>query len=133
MVIIIKTIIKLLLFFSIAIFDIDSIDSNSDKVLLIDRVNIHDENNYNIYFKDNVNVYDLDIIVDNYNIKINSYIIDNKKYYAKDINELIDKYSIDKNMEEKIYYKLRGFNIDGLNVTCENIDLINLSKVEKLY
>ena len=133
MVIFIKYIIKILLFFSFVIFYIDSVDSNSSKILLFDRVNIHDEGNFNIYFKDIINSYEIDSIMDKYNIKINSYIVDDKNYYVKDISDLINKYTQDKSLEEKIYYKLKGVNIEGLNVTCENNELIHLTSVEKIY
>lgn len=120
----------LLLFF---VYNIESIDSNSDKILLYDTVNIHDENTFSIYFKDIVNSYDLDSKLKNYNIEVLSYIIDDKKYYARNTIDLINKYVLDKNMEEKIYYKLNGIVIEGINVKCENIEIIKLSSVEKIY
>ena len=40
---------------------------------------------------------------------------------------------IQKSLEEKIYYKLKGVTIEGLNVTCENNELIHLTSVEKIY
>ena len=133
MVIYIKTIIEIIIIILLFIFDIDSIDSNSDKLLIYDRINIHDENNFNIYFKNSVNSYDLDNLFDGYNIKINSYIIDDKKYYVKDIISLIDKYTKDMSLEDKIYFKINGIIIDGLNVTCENDEIMKLSNIEKIY
>ena len=133
MVIYIKTIIEIIILILLFIFDIDSIDSNSDKLLIYDRINIHDENNFNIYFKNSVNSYDLDHLFDGYNIKINSYIIDDKKYYVKDIISLIDKYTKNMSLEDKIYFKINGIIIDGLNVTCENDEIMKLSNIEKIY
>ena len=80
-----------------------------------------------------VNSYDLDHLFDGYNIKINSYIIDDKKYYVKDIISLIDKYTKDMSLEDKIYFKINGIIIDGLNVTCENDEIMKLSNIEKIY
>ena len=134
MVIIIKAIIKIFLIFILFLtYDIDSIDSNSDKITLIDRVNIHDENTFNIYFKNIINSYNLDNLLNKYNIKINSYIIDDKKYYAKDTYDLIKEYTKDMSLEEKIYYEINGINIEGLNITCENGELMKFSLVEKIY
>ncbi len=132
--ILIKKIYKLLLIIvSFFIYDLESIDSNSNKIVLYDIVNIHDENNFKIYFQKKINSYDIDSIVSKYNIKILSYIVDDNNYYSKDENDLIDKYTLNKNLEEKIYYKINGIYIDGLNIKCENNELIKLSKVENIY
>ena len=134
MVIIIKAIIKIFLIFILFLtYDIDSIDSNTSKITLIDRVNIHDENTFNIYFKKAINSYNLDNLLNTYIIRINSYIIDDKKYYAKGTYDLIKVYTQNKSLEEKIYYEINGINIEGLNITCENNELIKLSSVEKIY
>jgi hypothetical protein len=133
MVIYIKTIVEIIIIILLFIFDIDSIDSNSDKILIYDRVNIHDENDFTIFFKNSINSYDLDDILEEYNITINSYIIDDKKYYARDIINLINEYTSNKNLEEKIYFKIHGIIIDGLNVTCENEEVKKLSNIEKIY
>ena len=132
--ILIKTIEKILIIFiSFFIYNLESIDSNIDKVLLYHNVNIHDENNFTVYFVIKINSYDIDSIINNFNIKILSYIIDNKYYYAKDGIDLINKYVLDKSEEEKIYYKLKGISIEGLNVKCENGEIKKLSNVEKIY
>lgn len=134
MVIFIKSIYKLLLIFlSFFVYDLNIVDSNNEKIVLYDTVNIHDENNFAIYFKDNINSYDIEDLLLGYNIKINSYIIDSKKYYAKDSLSLINVYTNNLSNEEKIYYKNKGINIEGLNITCENNELMKLSSNIKIY
>ena len=134
MVIFIKSIYKLLLIFlSFFVYDLNVVDSNNEKIVLYDTVNIHDENNFAIYFKDNINSYDIEDLLLGYNIKINSYIIDSKKYYAKDSLSLINAYTTNLSNEEKIYYKNKGINIEGLNITCENNELMKLSSNIKIY
>jgi hypothetical protein len=125
-----KVLFLIILFF---VYNIENIDSNNDKILLYDSVNIHDESNFTIYFKDVINSYDIDHILKGYNIKILSYIVDGEKYYAKDGIDLIDKYNSNKKLEEKIYYELNGVIIEGINVECENNEIIKLSRVEKIY
>jgi len=133
-VITIKIIYRVLLIFSLFfLFNLNEIDSNSGKMVFYDKVNIHDENKFKIYFKKNVNSYDLNNIIKNYNLDIINYIIDNQEYYAKDVYDLISKYTIDKYHEEKIYYEINGINIDGLTVICENDEIRRLSLVEKIY
>lgn len=130
----IKIIYRVLLIFSLFfLFNLNEIDSNSGKMVFYDKVNIHDENKFKIYFKENINSYDLNNIIKNYNLDIINYIIDNQEYYAKDVYDLISKYTIDKYHEEKIYYEINGINIDGLTVICENDEIRRLSLVEKIY
>lgn len=134
MVIFIKTIYKLILIFlSFFVYNLNKVDSNNDKIVLYDMVNIHDENNFTIYFKNSINSYDMDDLLSGYNIRINSYIIDSKKYYAKNNLDLINVYTSNMSNEEKIYYKNNGINIQGLNITCENNELIKLSSNINIY
>ena len=93
----------MLLFISFFIYDLESVDSNSDKILLYDNVNIYDENNFKVYFKNSINSYNIDSLINKFNIEIISYIVDNKYYYVKDNIDLINKYTNNKSMEEKIY------------------------------
>ncbi len=130
----IKIIYRVLLIFSLFfLFNLNEVDSNSGKMVFYDKVNIHDENKFKIYFKENINSYDLNNIIKNYNLDIINYIIDDQEYYAKDVYDLISKYTIDKYHEEKIYYEINGINIDGLTVICENDEIRRLSLVEKIY
>ena len=130
----IKIIYRVLLIFSLFfLFNLNEVDSNSGKMVFYDKVNIHDENKFKIYFKENINSYDLNNIIKNYNLDIINYIIDDQEYYAKDVYDLISKYTIDKYHEEKRYYEINGINIDGLTVICENDEIRRLSLVEKIY
>ncbi len=131
MVILIKNIYKLLvIFLSFFVYDLKEVDSNSDKIFLY---NMHDEDKYSIYFKEYINSYDIDDIIKKYNIRINGYIIDDKKYYVENINKLIEKYTRDMSNEDKIYYKYNGVNIEGLDVFCESDEIIKLSSDIKIY
>lgn len=108
------------------------IDSNSNKRLMFDRINIYDENYYSIYFV-NTNSKELNNKLNILDIDILSYIIDNKKYYARDINGLSEKYLKDKTLEERVYYESNGFKIDGINVVCQNNELLKLEKIIDIY
>lgn len=107
------------------------VDSNSDKVLLYDKSNLIDKSYYSIYFK-HLNVLNVNDLISKYNIEILSYVIDDKKYYItnNNIEELISKYTIDMNNEEKYNYEINGFYIDAINVIS---DVNNLIEIEKEY
>ncbi len=130
MVIIIK---KILLFFCIFfLFNTLEVDSNSNKNLFYDRNNIYEENHYTVYFN-NANSIELEEVLNNLNIRVLSYIIDDKKYYARNIDELVRLYSKDKSLYEKVYYENNGINIDGINIVSQNIELIKLEKIISVY
>ncbi len=132
MVIFIKDfIIKTIFLFNILfIFNIDSIDSNNSLSLSYNRY-LNESSYYVIYFK-NMNSNDINIIND-LNIHILSYIIDNKKYYAKNTKELVNKYNDNLSKEEKIYNELKGIKIDGITILCETNELLKLEKLVKIY
>lgn len=128
-----KNIIKLLFMLSIFLtFNTGEIDSNSDKILYYDRNNLNYIDTFKIYFK-NTNSYSLNKSLKYTNIEVLSYIIDGKKYYAKNIEELINVYIKDLNDELKVYYKLHGIRIEGITVVCKVYDLIKLEKLERIY
>lgn len=128
-----KNIIKLLFMLSIFLtFNIGEIDSNSDKILYYDRTNLNYIDTFKIYFK-NTNSYSLNKSLKYTNIEVLSYIIDGKKYYARNIEELINVYAKDLNDELKVYYKLHGIRIEGITVVCKVYDLIKLEKLERIY
>lgn len=129
MIIIKKIIFFLCLFF---LFDTLKIDSNSDKFLLYDKNNLHEENYHNIYF-DKINSNDLDVIINKLDINVLSYIIEDKKYYVNNINELVNKYVKDKELKDQIYYLNNGILIDGISLRCENEKLIELEKLTFIY
>ena len=128
-----KNIIKLLFMLSIFLtFNTGEIDSNSDKILYYDRTNLNYIDTFKIYFK-NTNSYSLNKSLKYTNIEVLSYIIDGKKYYARNIEELINVYTKDLNDELKVYYKLHGIRIEGITVVCKVYDLIKLVKLERIY
>ena len=128
-----KLILKPLIFISLFIvFNINEIDSNSDKVLYYDKTDIHLEDTFKVYFK-SLNSNELDNILKYVNVEVMNYIIDDKKYYARNINELTKTFIKDKSIEEKIYYELNGIKIDGITITCEVNELMKLEKLTKVY
>ncbi|MGM9874409.1 MAG: hypothetical protein ACI32H_00630 [Bacilli bacterium] len=128
-----KLILKTLIFFTLFIvFNINEIDSNSDKVLHYDKSDIHLEDTFKVYFK-SLNSNELDNILKYVNVEVMNYIIDDKKYYVRNINELIKTFIKDKSVEEKIYYELNGIKIDGITITCEVNELMKLEKLTKVY
>lgn len=128
-----KLILKTLIFISLFIvFNINEIDSNSDKVLNYDKTDIHLEDTFKVYFK-SLNSNELDNILKYVNVEVMNYIIDDKKYYVRNIKELIKTFIKDKSVEEKIYYELNGIKIDGITITCEVNELMKLEKLTKVY
>ena len=103
-----KNIIKLLFMLTIFLtFNIGEIDSNSDKILYYDRSNLNYIDTFKIYFKD-TNSYSLNNSLKKTNIQVISYTIDNKKYYARNIEELIKQYTKNLNNELKVYYDINS-------------------------
>ena len=128
-----KLILKTLIFITLFIvFNINEIDSNSDKVLHYDKTDIHLEDTFKVYFK-SLNSDELDNILKYVNVDVMNYIIDDKKYYVRNIKELIKTFIKDKSVEEKIYYELNGIKIDGITITCEVNELMKLEKLTKVY
>ena len=128
-----KLILKTLIFISLFIvFNINEIDSNSDKVLYYDKTDIHLEDTFKVYFKC-INSNELDDILKYVNVDVMNYIVEDKKYYARDINELVKTFIKDKSIEDKIYYELNGIKIDGITITCEVNELMKLENLTKVY
>lgn len=128
-----KNIIKLLFMLTIFLtFNIGEIDSNSDKILYYDRNNLNYIDTFKIYFKD-TNSYSLNNSLKKTNIQVISYTIDNKKYYARNIEELIKQYTKNLNNELKVYYDINGVKIDNITAICKVYDLIKLEKLERIY
>lgn len=124
-----KILIFLCLFF---LFNTLEIDSNDDKVLIYNKNELYEENDYNIYFK-NITSKKLESILKILNIEVLSYYIDGEKYYANSINELEQLFLSDKSDNEIIYYNEYGFNIDGIHVLCINDELIKLENLVSIY
>ena len=128
MIIIKKIILFLCLFF---LFDTLKVDSNSEKYLLYDK-NINEESYRSIYF-DRINSNILNDIINKLDINVLSYIIDEEKYYARNIDELINDYISEKELNEKIYYLNNGILIDGINIRCDNKIINELEKLTFIY
>lgn len=128
-----KLILKTLIFITLFIvFNINEIDSNSDKVLHYDKTDIHVEDTFKVYFK-SINSNELDDILKYVNVDVMNYIVEDKKYYARDINELVKTFIKDKSIEDKIYYELNGIKVDGITITCEVNELMKLENLTKVY
>ena len=128
-----KLILKTLIFITLFIvFNINEIHSNSDKVLHYDKTDIHVEDTFKVYFK-SINSNELDDILKYVNVDVMNYIVEDKKYYARDINELVKTFIKDKSIEDKIYYELNGIKIDGITITCEVNELMKLENLTKVY
>lgn len=128
-----KLILKTLIFITLFIvFNINEIDSNSDKVLYYDKTDIHVEDTFKVYFK-SINSNELNDILKYVNVDVMNYIVEDKKYYARNINELVKTFIKDKSIEEKIYYELNGIKVDGITITCEVNELMKLENLTKVY
>ena len=129
MIIIKKILLSLCLFF---LFNTLEIDSNYDKSLVYDKNNLYEEDDHIIYFYDMDN-NKLKSIINKLNIEVLSYTIDDKVYYANNIDDLENKYLKDKSLDEIVYYLEYGFNIDSIHVLCVNNELIKLEKIANIY
>lgn len=124
-----NTLIFIILF---VLFNISEIDSNSEKRLYYDKNDIHTQEVYKIYFK-NMNTNELKDILNILNIEVINYIINDKKYYTEDLEQLINDYLINLSLEEKIEYQLKGIKVDGITVICETNEIIKLENISKVY
>ena len=129
MIIIKKIIIFLSLFF---LFNTLEVDSNSDKLLLYDKNNIYEEGYHNIYFN-NMNTNELKKVLKKIKVNILSYIIEDKKYYASNVDEFIKEYLEKLDLKDKIYYEHNGIVIDGISITCTNEELMKLEELVDIY
>lgn len=128
-----KLILKTFIFISLfLVFNINEIDSNSDKILYYDSSDIHVEDTFKVYLK-NTNSNKLNEVLKILNIDVLNYTIEDKKYYARNINDLIEKFTKNKSIEEKIYYELNGVTIDSVTIYCEVNELMKFENLVKTY
>ncbi len=120
-----------ILFCLFFLYNISDIDSESKKRLIYDVSNLYEEDNYLIYFKD-LNSKEIDKFK-KYNIQILSYIIDDKKYYARNSVILIKEYTKEMNQERKVIYEINGIKINALNVVCTVEELIKIERDFNIY
>lgn len=120
-----------ILFCLFFLFNISDIDSDNEKKLIYDVSKLYEEDDYYIYFK-SLNSKELGKFK-KYNIQILSYIIDDKKYYARNNDILIDEYTKDMNYDKKVLYSINGIKINALHVVCTTEQLIQIEKDFKVY
>lgn len=120
-----------ILFCLFFLFNISDIDSESEKKLIYDVSKLYEEDNYLIYFKD-LNSNDI-YKFKKYNIQILSYLIDGKKYYARNNEILVNEYTKEMNQEKKALYKINGVKINALNVVCTVEELIKIEHDFNIY
>ena len=120
-----------ILFCLFFLFNISYIDSESEKKLIYDVSKLYEEDNHLIYFKD-LNSNDI-YKFKKYNIQILSYLIDGKKYYARNNEILVNEYTKEMNQEKKALYKINGVKINALNVVCTVEELIKIEHDFNIY
>ncbi len=120
-----------ILFCLFFLFNISDIDSESEKKLIYDVSKLYEEDNHLIYFKD-LNSNDI-YKFKKYNIQILSYLIDGKKYYARNNEILVNEYTKEMNQEKKALYKINGVKINALNVVCTVEELIKIEHDFNIY
>lgn len=120
-----------ILFCLFFLFNISDIDSESEKKLIYDVSKLYEEDNHLIYFKD-LNSNDI-YKFKKYNIQILSYLIDGKKYYARNNEILVNEYTKKMNQEKKALYKINGVKINALNVVCTVEELIKIEHDFNIY
>ena len=111
---------KKILFFFILFFTFNTleIESNSDKYLVYDRKDIYDTGSFKVFFY-NANSEKLDKFIKENNIIVKYYIVNDKKYYVRNIDKLILLYTSEMNMDgvcvntsvEKLMLFEKEFNI----------------------
>ena len=122
---------KKILFFFILFFTFNTleIESNSDKYLVYNRNDIYDTGSFKVFFY-NANSEKLDKFIKENNIIVKYYIVNEKKYYVRNIDKLILLYTSEMNSNDKIYYLYNGINIDGV---CVNTSVEKLMLLEKEF
>ena len=124
-----KIIIFIIFFF---LFNTLHIDSNSTKRLIYNVTDLYDVKYNTIYFVD-ANSNDLSNLVNSLNLEITTYIVNDKKYYVRNIEELLDEYTQNKSLEEKLFDRINGIKIDGIKLKCSNEELLEIEKWFKIY
>ena len=105
-----KLILRTFIFISLfLVFNINEIDSNSDKILYYDSSDIHVEDAFKVYLKD-TNSNKLNDALKILNIDVLNYIIEDKKYY-----------------------ELKGVKVDAVTIYCEVDELMKFENLVKTY
>ena len=113
-------------------FNIYDIDSESDKKVIYDLNSKYIEDYYTLYLKD-INCFEFQDILNDMDLKVLSYIVNDNKYYKSNVYDLIDDYTENMNYENKIYYEVYGIKIDAVTLRCNVQDIIILEKMNIIY
>ncbi len=130
MVIYIKKVICFIILF--VLFNLNHIDSNSDKRIIYNTDDIYNKSYYSIYFV-NTTIEELTEVLSILDIDVLSYVINDKKYYARNISVLESNYIKDKSESEIIYLSQYGIKVDKINVICSVNEILKLENMVDIY
>lgn len=114
------------------LFNTIHIDSNSSKRLIYNQNDLY-ESNINIIYFVNANSNDIRKILDYLNLEATTYIVEDKKYYVRNVDILLEVYNKNKSLEDKLFNEINGIKIDGIKVNCTNAELIEIDKWFDIY
>ena len=114
------------------LFNTIHIDSNSSKRLIYNQNDLYESNKNTIYFV-NANSYDIRKILDYLNLEATTYIVEDKIYYVRNVDILLEVYNKNKSLEDKLFNEINGIKIDGIKVNCTNAELIEIDKWFDIY
>lgn len=114
------------------LFNTIHIDSNSSKRLIYNQNDLYESNISTIYFV-NANSNDIRKILDYLNLEATTYIVEDKKYYVRNVDILLEVYNKNKSLEDKLFNEINGIKIDGIKVNCTNAELIEIDKWFDIY
>ena len=114
------------------LFNTLEVDSNSEKYLIYDNTNKYIEDDFNVYF-DKVKSNELFDILEKLNIKVLSYNINGKKYYARNKDDLYNQFLNDISFENRIFYEDNDYYIDSVHILCEVYKLDELNDYLSIY
>lgn len=114
------------------LFNTIHIDSNSSKRLIYNQNDLYESNINTIYFV-NANSNDIRKILDYLNLEATTYIVEDKKYYVRNVDILLEVYNKNKSLEDKLFNEINGIKIDGIKVNCTNAELIEIDKWFDIY
>ena len=114
------------------LFNTIHIDSNSSKRLIYNQNDLYESNINTIYFV-NANSNDIRKILDYLNLEATTYIVEDKKYYGRNVDILLEVYNKNKSLEDKLFNEINGIKIDGIKVNCTNAELIEIDKWFDIY
>lgn len=130
MVIYIKKILCLLIFFFL--FDLPHIDSNSYKRLIYNTDDIYNKDYYSIYFID-TDTFELREAFSILDLEILSFIVEDEKYYARNLDILENDFLKNKSIDEVLYYMEHGIKVEEVNVVCSINEIMKLESMVDIY